>query len=305
MEKYLIEGKEKGPRVLISAGVHGDEYEPMVACWRIIYQLREKLIAGKVTVCPVVNTNAFLNAKRVGTDGLDLARICPGNREGSVTETAAAQISNLISQTDYYIDLHTGGSVLDIIPLTGYMLHTSKEVLASQQMMAKAFNLPVVWGTDYKPNGRTLSIARDHNIPAIYAEYGGGKRIREKVIEAYIKGCLNILKKLGMVMMQKGATPKWEYWIEDHTPDSGFLQDKLPSPVRGIFIPEVKLGERVQKGQRWGITIDPLSGAEINVEADKDGMVMMLRVAPFVNAGESLGSILPVTKPGKLIINVQ
>lgn len=303
METYLIEGKSKGLQVLISAGVHGDEYEPVMAAWRLINLLPKRIVSGKVIVCPIVNANAFLKGSREGDDGLDLARICPGNPEGSDSEIAAAQISSLIHQADYYIDLHTGGSAFDIIPLAGYMLHTAEAVLASQRMMATAFNLPVIWGTDCRPNGRTLSVARDYNVPAIYAEYGGGKGISEKVIRAYVKGCMNILIKLGMLSRPSKTGSKWKYWVEDYMPDSGFLQGKLPSPAKGTFIPKVKLGEMVQKGQKWGLVIDLLNGNSVEAEADKDGMVMMIRTAALVNTGDSLGGVLPINRPGKLIIH--
>ena len=40
--------------------------------------------------------------------------------------------------------------------------------------MARAFNLPLIWGTDASLEGRSLSVARDAAVPAIYAEYLGG-----------------------------------------------------------------------------------------------------------------------------------
>src|SRR5690606_2627695 len=130
--------------------------------------------------------------------GLDLARSCPGLLNDSPTNHYAALVSEHISQADFLIDLHTGGQLLDLFPLAGYMLHANKAVLDKQRMMAKAFGLPLVWGTDPAPEGRTLSVARDHQIPAIYAEFGGPGPVREEIIEAYAQGCLHILQELKM-----------------------------------------------------------------------------------------------------------
>ncbi len=58
--------------------------------------------------------------------------------------------------------------------------------------MALAFNLPLVWGTDYRPNGRTLSVARDAKIPAIYLEFGGGTGFRTQVVDAYKAGFMRL-----------------------------------------------------------------------------------------------------------------
>jgi len=80
-----------------------------------------------VTIVPIVNSTAVANGTRCGSDGLDLARVCPGNSQGSVTEMDAAKISALISQSDYLIDLHTGGKLFDIYPLAGYMLHPKQQ----------------------------------------------------------------------------------------------------------------------------------------------------------------------------------
>src|SRR5690606_15795215 len=114
-----------------------------------------------------------LNA-RTGPDGLDLARSCPGKEQGSLTEQVAREISTLIESVDYLIDMHTGGRMYEIYPLSGYMLHPDTEVLASQRTMARAFGLPIQWGTSPYLDGRTLSVARDAGVPAIYTEYGGG-----------------------------------------------------------------------------------------------------------------------------------
>lgn len=47
--------------------------------------------------------------------------------------------------------------------------------------MARAFGLPLIWGTDPTLPGRSLSVARDANVPAIYAEYLGGGRLNSGV----------------------------------------------------------------------------------------------------------------------------
>jgi len=199
LKPVTIYGKLEGPTVLITAGVHGDEYEPMLAANKLIELLNAQLLSGRVQIVPIVNTSAAARDHRLGADDLDLARICPGNSEGTASEVSAAQVSALIRQADYFIDLHTGGKAFNIYPLAGYMLHPSDQVLEQQQQMAIAFNLPVVWGTDCAPNGRTLSVARDAGVPSIYVEYGGGSFVRNEVVEAYVEGCLNVLQSLNML----------------------------------------------------------------------------------------------------------
>ena len=139
MLNYLtIKANKPGPHLLITAGVHGDEYEPLEACRRIyqkVKQMHDKL-SGYLTIIPVVNQSSFELGSRMGSDDLDLARVCPGNEEGSETEQIAYAESKLIRTADYYIDMHTGGRLHNIYPFAGYMLHPDSYILQSQRQLA-------------------------------------------------------------------------------------------------------------------------------------------------------------------------
>jgi hypothetical protein len=291
---YIIDSGYEGPSVLITAGVHGDEHEPIIAANNLIGILSKQLKKGKVTIVPIVNTTAVANGSRYGSDGLDLARACPGNSQGSVTEVDAAKISELIMHSDYLIDMHTGGKLFDIYPLAGYMLHPDQNVLEQQRAMARAFGLPIIWGTDHAPNGRTLSVARDHNIPAIYVEYGGGIAARDEIVHAYTIGCVGVLKKLAMIDTVQEIYRAPEHIVEDPTPQQGYLQAKMPSLAEGIFVPAVKLGQMIIAGDHWGVIHHLGTANQTNIFADISGMVLFLRVDARVNVGESLGGILPI-----------
>ncbi len=300
---YTKKGSRPGPSVLITAGVHGDEYEPMIAAHSLLAVLDQKLLKGKVTIVPIANPPAFRANHRVGGDGLDLARVCPGNQYGRPTEQIAWAISRRIRNTDYYIDMHTGGSLFDIFPLAGYMLHNNHDILTTQQNMAAAFGLPVIWGTDASLNGRTLSVARDAAVPAIYTEFGGAGLTRKKISDAYVQGCLNVLAMLEMV--EKDFTDKTEnrYWVEDHTREVGYLQDKMQSPADGHFVADIIVGQIISKGDVWGRVIDLTSGSEEIVKGNAQGLVLFVRTKSRVKKGDALGNILPITKPGKIQID--
>ncbi|NGM62835.1 succinylglutamate desuccinylase [Sphingobacterium sp. SGG-5] len=291
---YTINPGQSGPRVLILAGVHGDEYEPMLAAMQLLDELPDLLIRGCVTIVPVVNEAAYVNGSRCACDGIDMARICPGNKEGSVTEQAADAVSLLIKEADYLIDMHTGGLLYDIYPMVGYMLHSSPEILEKQQQMAIASGFPLIWGTDSRPNGRTLSVARDHNVPAVYFEYGGGTGFREEVVERYKEACIRILAYQGLFEEPFSIQDRYNYWLEDERPDSGHLQIKMPAPVGGVFIALAKTGEYMRKGQLFGEIADPLSKETHPIFAGEDGLVFLLRTNVHVKAGEALGGILAV-----------
>jgi predicted deacylase len=307
MRTFTVDGGKAGPCILITAGVHGDEYEPMYAAREIVRKLDGKLCRGKVMVVVNTNDSACARGTREGEDGLDLARICPGDAGGSPSQIAAAQVSKLIRACDHYIDLHTGGRLFDIYPLAGYMLHNDPAVLKKQRIMARAFNLPVVWGTDDRPEGRTLSIARDAGVPAIYIEYGGGDAIRQGIVDAYVDGCCNVMTSLGMVegglgahgLAEAGSHSGVGYMVEDPTPDGGHLQSKMPAPAEGVFVSVVKPGDRIHKGDVWGHITNFDKDRQYSVAADKDGIALFVRRHPFVKEGDPLGGILPIDNPEK------
>ena len=112
-----LNATNEGPHLLISAGGHGDQFEPMVAARRWTGLLGDQLIRGHVTLVPVGNESVFAGSAPTAKDGVDLARICPGRIDGSITEQAGTAIAGLIEKVDFLIDLHTGRQLHKILPL--------------------------------------------------------------------------------------------------------------------------------------------------------------------------------------------
>jgi len=289
-----IVGKESGPHVLITAGVHGDEFEGMAAVRQLIGLLRPAAVRGRITLVPVVNEPAFRLGRRTAEDGLDLARACPGRPDGSVTERIAHALSGLIRSANFYIDLHTGGTRLRVLPLVGYTLHRDPAVLAAQRRMARVFGLPIIWGTDPNLDGRSLSVARDAGVPAIYAEYHGGGGCDPAGVTAYVHGSLRVLADLDMIAQAASAPAAPPLVVEDDRPGAGHMQVNHPAPCEGFFEPAVALGQRVQAGDPLG-TLSDLLGRHVElVRAAHTGLVLVLHTFARVDAGESVGVVLEV-----------
>lgn len=293
MELQAIEipGHRPGPHLLITGGVHGDEFEPMVAIRRLAKQLSAEQLAGRITLIPVVNEAAFARGMRTAEDNLDLARTCPGRADGSVTERTAAALSAWIRRADYFIDLHTGGTRLAVWPLAGYMLHPDPDVLAKQRAMARNFNLPVIWGTDHRLEGRSLSVARDAKVPAIYCEFWGGGRCDPEGIDAYVQGCRNVLIGLDMLPGEQ-PTSRVVHVVEDGSSGAGHMQICNPSPVDGFFEPQVALGSRVHAGDLLGTVSDPLGRDVYPVRSQTAGIVIVLHLFASVRRGDSLAVVM-------------
>ncbi len=286
-----IHGHQPGPKLLITAGVHGDEFEPMAAVRRLMKEVDPQHLRGKLTLVPVVNESAFQMRRRAGEDGKDLARTCPGLEVGSLTEQVAFALSQLIRSADYYIDLHTGGTAYTVLPLSGYTLHADPKVLAVQRRMAQVFGLDVVWGTDPNLDGRSLSVARDANVPAIYCEYLGGGRCDPAGIDAYVRGCRNVMIELGLLEGSPDI-PRPPLIVEDHRPDAGHMQINHPSPCEGFFEPAVVLGQRIRIGDLIGTVCDVLGERVERIESRYTGLVIVLHTFPTVAKDDSVAVVM-------------
>jgi predicted deacylase len=298
LKSKTIVGRDAGPHLLITGGVHGDEWEPMAACRRLLAEIDPANVRGRITIVPVVNEPAFLRGKRTAEDELDLARTCPGRDDGSVTERIAASLSRLIGTADFYIDLHTAGTVFQMLPLAGYNLHTNTTILEKQRTMARAFGLPIAWGTNARLDGRSLSVARDAGVPAIYVENGGGGTCDQGRVDENVRGCLNIARTFGVLTDTAASSNEPQYFVEDDRDASGHLQVQSQASVAGYFEPSMALGEVVRRGDVIGKIVDPLGAVLAEITAYDSGTVLLLRTFPSVRSGDPLVVILPICGPG-------
>ena len=95
------------------------------------------------------------------------------------------------------------GIIMDVWPMSGYGLSDDPDRLGIQRRMARALNLPVIWGTCGNLDGRSLSVARDAGVPAIYTEYLGSGRCSPDGTDAYFEGCLNVMAEFGMLQHEQ------------------------------------------------------------------------------------------------------
>lgn len=296
LKTKVLRGRSSGPHLLITASVHGDEFEGIVAVQRLIRDLQAADLGGTVTLVPIVNESAYELKNRCGEDGLDLARTCPGNAEGSITEQVAHALTGLIEAADLYVDLHSGGMTMDVYPLAGYMLGDSKEVLEASRRMARAFGLPLVWGTTDKLDGRSMSVARDAQVPAIYIEYRGEGRCNQRGVEALYEGCKNVMAEFGILDRE---VPRASEQIvhEDPRPDSGHMQSCYPAARPGLFEAVLGVGRQVKQGDLLGTLSDPWTGQSEAILSTHLGSVIVSRTYPQVQKGDALAVVLEEKRP--------
>lgn len=277
---YLIEGKESGPKVCITAGIHGCEYSSIIAAINLYKTLNPIEVKGQIKIIPIVNLPAFKN-KTIFTcpiDNKNLNGSFPGSKNGSYSEQLVFKLfNNFIKGSDYYLDLHGADMIEKIVPLV--FVHKSGNEVVDQRSKELAENFgmgPIIFTTldgKYPDRGFTYAYASENGIPAIQTEQGDIGQAVEQDILGHLNGLYNVLKFIGCL---KGCpTPKNTINYFNESPS-------VFSKYEGIFYPRCKLGDQVNKGDELGVLEDYLGNKIEVVKAPYSGKIMIINTSPAV-----------------------
>jgi predicted deacylase len=276
----LLNGSRPGKTLVVTAGVHGDEYEGVRAILEVVQELSPQTMSGRLIAVPVANPPAFWQGMRTSpVDGQNMARIMPGSSTGTFSERIAFTLAhNVIDFADFYLDLHSGGITYRMPSMVGYSTTDPRSTAA-----AAIFGASILWGHEQIAPGRTISYAASKGIPWLYTEARGAGRIHPQDLEMMKSGIYNLLRHLGIL---PGAPPsaaiQWRLQGEGDT-DAGVTATKT-----GFLLHKVHLLQTVQKGQLLGTLVSPTGELLEEYRAEKAGIVGMVHEFPIVQPGDSL-----------------
>lgn len=282
----------QGPTLVISAGVHGDEFEGQIAVAELANVLREGDISGRLILLPMTNFPSAQAGRRVSPiDDGNLNRLYPGDPKGTPSEMIAHFHEEVILPlADYAVDLHSGGSSL-MYPAT--LLrgpgHTAEEE-AGLQTLTTAFDLSFAWvftgggGTD--STARTaMGAANRKGVVNVMAELGGGNTVTPDVLAKTRRGLRRILHALGML---PGYTPDVATGTRSlHSVGSVYAyEDGLIEPLKGIGEPvfESELIAKIHHPETPGRAPD-------DVASPYEGIVLAMRAMAQVRRGDAVYQI--------------
>jgi predicted deacylase len=254
-------------------------------------ELDPNTMSGTFVGIPVLNGPAFsAGTRESGIDFLNLARIFPGDPQGSISmRIAHAFKSYLLPQADLYLDIHSGGGNYAMHPFSGYGVVPSEEITKRQLAAATAFGLDVIWASRLLP-GRTLTSAAELGVPAIYVELRGEGRCIPRDRALTIQGIRNVMAFMGII---EGSYPtEVRIYAETVGEHDSHLQADHPSPTSGLFVPDVELWQYVEAGQRLGVIRHPDGSVIAEVPVSRTGRVLFLRTFPRVFSGDCLAYVL-------------
>jgi len=269
-----------GPTALLVGGVHGDEYEGPIALSELVRRLDPKQIRGRLIVLPALNAPAVRVGRRTSPiDNLNLARAFPGDPHGTPTRQIAHYVAReLLPRADFVLDLHAGGSSMEIMTVALLGHHGDPDIAARNEAAMRSFGAPLALaGTP--GGGRTLIAAAARQDKICFAvELGCAGRVSPTALATARSGLAGFLAHAGI--MSGEATPyTGPLWrIAGH---DAFVY----APAAGVFEPIRALGEDVAAGEPAGCIHDLSQPARAPTQISfRRGGLMLARRAPGIVA---------------------
>lgn len=285
-----------GPTVLLTGGVHGDEYEGPIAVSKLARELRPEQVQGRVIMMPAVNIPAVMNDTRLSpVDNRDMNRCFPGDPRGTFSEMLAHFMDSVIlPMVDVSVDLHTCGHSGDSAPSTN--MHYVDDAAMRQRTMAlaAAFGAPfnvVFSGVD---EGATLTSAVERRgIVSLGTEIGGWGRVSVEGVRIGERGVRNVLKQLGVIegkpeTVQRDGTPATRHMMVRSAECYAF------APRGGLFEPRQVVGERIEAGQTAGFVhfVEDVDAPPIEVVHRASGLLWMSAGPGRVQRGDCVAVVM-------------
>ena len=287
IQKRRIENGTSKKRLSLVTGTHGDELEGQYLAYMIGSFLDEHIdrLHGIVDIYPALNPMGIDSITRgVPMFDLDMNRVFPGSKDGTMIEMICSMIVDDIVGSDVCIDVHSSNIFLKEIPQIRMSVPTAPTLLPYAKMM----NVDFIWIHDA---ATVLESTLAHTLntrgtKTLVVEMGVGMRITKEYCRQLFDGILNLMKELGM---WNGETAPVREPIVSEGREVGFVN----SDAAGIFVPCANFGDTVKKGDHIGDVVDPLSSKTVEkVDAVCDGMIFTLREYPVVYGGSLLARIL-------------
>jgi predicted deacylase len=283
----------KGPVVVVTANVHGDECTGVGAILRLIPLLEGQLEHGTVHLYPTLNPEGLeRRSRKVPEDDQDLNRLFPGDPSGGPAERLAhAAWTDICARTpDLVVDLHADSpasipyALLD--RATGVRPGARGPLEAATRRLAEATGLTVLheypedryarYRLDRSLTGAVLNKLR---VPAVTVEIGPRLYLDPGAVDAAASAVLGMLHALDMVTPQPPAHPSrlsGGPWRRDSGPRA---------QSTGLLVPRVAPGQLLRRGDIVA-EIRSLAGALLEeIPAEQDGFVVSLAERTHVVGG--------------------
>ena len=270
----IIRGKEPGPKIFVTAAIHGDEINGTGIIHDFFFNEHVDLQRGTLILAPVVNVFGFESHERYLPDRRDLNRSFPGSAKGSLASRIAhILMQELVGPCDFGIDLHTAAAQRTNFPNIRADLSNPKA-----RRIATAFGAMLT--VDGKgPLGSFRREATRSGCPTIILEAGEPWKVEPAVLQIGIRGIRNVLSELEMI---------------DEAPEKPPFQVKIRrstwvrAAVGGILKFHVSPGDFVEAGQAVATNYSIMGVEQSVLTSEGHGIVLGMTTMPAVKPGEPI-----------------
>lgn len=290
---YIVKGIEDGPKLCLTAGIHGCEYAGIAAVIRVCRRTKPEELKGAILGVPIVNMPGFENRTPHANpiDNKNLSNIYPGNPDGSISQIIIHKLLNeIILKSNFWIDCH-GGDVDERQIEAGYVYFPrvgNNKIDTMSETMARIYNFKhiVLAG-----NNSGLRYAAKGGVPSILGESGETGSLTERLevdIAHHVQGITNVMKYLGMIEGKPKITIKQKFaetlfWAR--------------SKYGGLFYPKVKAGDTISKDQVLGEVFNLRGDCIGKIAAPCNGIVRIMYTWHLIRAGDVVMMGLTSLKP--------
>lgn len=275
---FAIAGRDSGPTVLVTAGIHAAEYTGIEAAIRIGRDVDPARVRGILLVLPLLNRPGFYERSVYVNpeDGDNLNRLFPGDPKGKWGERFVHRLlTEIVTRCEYAIDLHAGDLIEDLTPFVIYR-ETGEAALDDRiRKMANAYGAR--WAVKSAPTGERpgslYALAALNGVASMLAESGGRGLLIEDDVVRHVRGVENVLRAVGALE----GTPE-----PVSPPRVVHAFEWLRSPVEGIFHCRVQVEQEVAAGDVVGELVDLVGEPLATVTAPVSGVVLFLVTSPAI-----------------------
>lgn len=278
----VVKGAKPGPRLLLTAGIHGDELNGIAVIQRLAREVDPRQLGGTLVMVPGLNTPGLNNSTRNfsprgGTGTENMNRVMPGkDTPGSaLIDVYAHNLWHrlLRPNADQMVDLHTQsrGTAYNL-----YAFVSSPEARAMAEAIA-----PDTLRLDPGQRGTVENEMVPDGVPAITLELGQPEIWDTAMNQRAHGGILRLMAKMAMIPAASAPPATTTPFVANN-------QTEVRAPVGGWAQLHVRLNDRVTKGQPVATIADAFGRVRTTLTAPQDGQVVSVTTDPRRDVGTML-----------------
>jgi predicted deacylase len=283
MPVHVVRGRRTGPRLFVSAAIHGDEILGVEIIRRLLGLKLLQHIRGTLIAVPVVNVYGYTARSRYLPDRRDLNRSFPGSPTGSMASRLAHLfMDEIVANSTHGIDLHTGAIDRTNLPHVRVSLDRPDAVA-----LARRFRVPLILHANLR-DGSLRQAVLEQDVPVLLYEAGEALRMDERAIRIGLRGIVSVMRSLKM-LPRTAPTRETKPLIAQ---SSGWTR----AEASGTFSLIRDIGDLVQEGEHVGTLTAPLGEVITPVVSKDTGLLIGKTQLPLVYEGEALFHVARVNK---------